>query len=101
MHKKPDPYMVDDENPEWTEEDWKEARPIMETEEGRKFVQEMKRLGEERRAKLGGRPRVEKPKVPLNLRLDPDVVAGIRASGPGYNGRIEKLLRAALANGQL
>jgi uncharacterized protein (DUF4415 family) len=101
MRKKPDPFMTDEDNPPLDDEFWKEARPIMETEEGRTFVQEMKRLGEERRAKVGGRPRVEKPKVPLNLRLDPDVVAGIRASGPGYNGRIEKLLRAALANGQL
>jgi uncharacterized protein (DUF4415 family) len=41
-----------------------------------------------------------KPKVRIGFRLDADL-AGIRASGPGYSERVEKVLRATLAKGQL
>ncbi len=49
----------------------------------------------------GGRPPVEQPKVHIGFRLAADVVKGVRATGPGYNARVEKVLREALANGQL
>jgi uncharacterized protein (DUF4415 family) len=42
-----------------------------------------------------GRPKSESPKVRVGFRLSPDVVASIKASGPGYNARIEQALRAA------
>lgn len=48
-----------------------------------------------------GRPRVETPKVHIGFRLAADVVRGIRASGRGYNARVEKVLRDALARGEL
>ena len=48
-----------------------------------------------------GRPPVDSPKVRIGLRLAPDVVSGIRASGRGYNARVEKVLREALAEGKL
>ncbi|WP_428540386.1 BrnA antitoxin family protein [Rhodopila sp.] len=47
----------------------------------------------------GGRPRIASPKVHIGLRLAADVVNGIRASGKGYNARVEKVLREALAKG--
>ncbi len=47
-----------------------------------------------------GRPRVERPKVHIGFRLAADVVEGIRATGRGYNARVEKVLRAALAKGR-
>jgi uncharacterized protein (DUF4415 family) len=37
----------------------------------------------------------------VGFRLAADVVAGIRASGRGYNARVEKVLRDALAKGKL
>ena len=43
---------------------------------------------------------VEQPKVHIGFRLAADVVKGVRATGPGYNARVEKVLREALANGQ-
>ncbi len=46
------------------------------------------------RRKLG-RPKAEAPKVHIGFRLAPDVVASIKASGRGYNARVEQALRAA------
>ena len=40
-----------------------------------------------------GRPKSASPKVRLGLRLSADLVERIRASGPGYNARVEKVLR--------
>ena len=46
------------------------------------------------RRKLG-RPKAEAPKIHIGFRLASDVVASIRASGPGYNARAEQALREA------
>jgi uncharacterized protein (DUF4415 family) len=46
------------------------------------------------RRKLG-RPKAEAPKIHIGFRLSSDVVASIRASGPGYNARVEQALREA------
>jgi uncharacterized protein (DUF4415 family) len=43
----------------------------------------------------GGRPKAEGPKVHIGFRLSADVVESVRASGPGYNVRVEEALRAA------
>lgn len=48
-----------------------------------------------------GRPPVEAPKVHIGFRLAADVVNAIRATGRGYNARVEKVLRDALAKGKL
>jgi hypothetical protein len=48
-----------------------------------------------------GRPPVETPKVHIGFRLAADVVNGIKATGRGYNARVEKVLRDALAKGKL
>lgn len=48
-----------------------------------------------------GRPRIEAPKVHIGFRLAADVVKSIRAGGRGYNARVEKVLRDALAKGEL
>jgi len=42
-----------------------------------------------------GRPKAEAPKVHIGFRLAADVVESVRASGPGYNARVEQALRAA------
>jgi len=39
--------------------------------------------------------------VHIGFRLAADVVTGVRATGPGYNARVEKVLREALAKGEL
>ena len=39
-----------------------------------------------------GRPKLEKPKRLLSLRLPPDVIANWKASGPGWQTRMAELL---------
>ena len=39
-----------------------------------------------------GRPKLEKPKRLLSLRLPPDVIAKWKASGPGWQTRMAELL---------
>ena len=48
-----------------------------------------------------GRPPAASPRVRMGFRLAADVVAGIRASGRGYNARVERVLREALVEGRL
>ena len=43
-----------------------------------------------------GRPRSETPKQHVSLRLDAKVVAGFKAQGPGWQGRINEALVRAL-----
>jgi uncharacterized protein (DUF4415 family) len=42
-----------------------------------------------------GRSKTEGPKVHIGFRLAADGVESVRASGPGYNVRVEEALRAA------
>jgi uncharacterized protein (DUF4415 family) len=48
-----------------------------------------------------GRPPLAAPKVHVGFRLAAEVVAAIKATGRGYNARVEKVLREALAEGKL
>ena len=43
-----------------------------------------------------GRPKSAQVKEPIKLRLDPDVLAALRATGDGWQTRINGMLRAAL-----
>jgi uncharacterized protein (DUF4415 family) len=47
-----------------------------------------------RRAKAG-RPKKDAPKEAVNIRLDPDVLAYFRATGLGWQSRINAALRKA------
>ena len=76
--------------PEATAEDFARARPFKEI-----FPEQYKAW------KRMGRPPVESPKVHISFRLASDVVDGIRATGEGYNVRVEKVLRDALKRGEL
>ena len=93
MSRKPNPFMLDEDSPEWTAEDFARARPIQEVDPGM-----LKSVATTRKR---GRPMVESPKLRVGFRLAADVVLGIRATGPGYNARVEKVLREALAEGKL
>lgn len=78
----------DGEIRELTARDMRLFRPIVEVDPG--MVDAMQGF----RRKLG-RPKAEAPKVHIGFRLASDVVASIKASGRGYNARVEQALRAA------
>jgi len=46
-----------------------------------------------------GRPMALAPKQAVKLRLDPDVLAALRATGDGWQTRINDMLRASLRLG--
>lgn len=46
-----------------------------------------------------GRPRSERRKVSTTIRLDADVLDHFRTGGPGWQSRINKVLRGALEPG--
>lgn len=48
-----------------------------------------------------GRPRAAIKRPMLSMRTDPDVLAALRASGPGWQTRVNALLREAVAQGKL
>jgi uncharacterized protein (DUF4415 family) len=84
--KRPPAYGVPDEDiPEMTAEDFRNARPFLEVFP--EFAEAVKRMR--------GRPRAEHPKVQVTLRLDPEVVNAFKEEGRGWQGRInETLVRA-------
>jgi uncharacterized protein (DUF4415 family) len=86
--KWPPEYGVPDEDsPEWTAEDFRNARPV------REVMPELIEAAERLRVRLG-RPKLEHPKEHVTLRLDAEVVKAFKEDGPGWQGRInETLLR--------
>jgi uncharacterized DUF497 family protein/uncharacterized protein (DUF4415 family) len=84
------PPLTDEEGEvrELTREDFKGMRPV------REVMPELIEAMEEFRRKLG-RPKAKAPKVHIGFRLASDVVASIKASGRGYNARVEEALREA------
>jgi uncharacterized protein (DUF4415 family) len=68
--------------PELTARDFKRMRPAREVHPGLVEAYERTR----------GRPRKAVTKVAVTLRLDPDVVAALRASGAGWQTRTNAIL---------
>jgi uncharacterized protein (DUF4415 family) len=84
MKKHTNPELPDDENPEWTDADFKRAAPFS-------------GLPKSLQTKLRGRPPKESPKVAVKLRLDPDVLSVLRATGAGWQTRVNTILRERFA----
>ena len=78
--KRPNPELIDDENPEWTDEDFARAK---------RFADLPKTL----QAKLRGRPKAAVTKERITIRLSPDVVETFRATGDGWQTRMDIALR--------
>src|SRR5262245_2343674 len=76
---------------ELTAEDFANMRPLAEVDPGM-----VEAAAEWRKAlNKGGRPKLDAPKEHISFRLAADLVAAIKASGPGYNARAEQALRVA------
>lgn len=74
------------DNPEWTEEDFKHARPFADV-----FPELAASIVRSR-----GRSAVESPKKQVTLRLDADLVERYRSSGKGWQSRMNEDLRKAV-----
>jgi uncharacterized protein (DUF4415 family) len=79
----------DDDNPEWTKDDFAGARPA--TEVLPEFIG--KKATEELMRRSRGRPPKGDKKVNQTLRLDPDVLEAFRQEGSGWQARINDILR--------
>ena len=77
----------DPENPEWTEEDFARAKSAHEL---------LPAAVLSAFPKTRGRPRQEKTKKQYTVRLDDDVVARLRQEGPGWQSRLNTLLKKTL-----
>ncbi len=74
---------VDRENPEWTKKDFERAVPFS-------------GLPSELQRALSGRtrgPQRAPRKVPVSIRLSPDVVEAFRSTGAGWQARVDAILR--------
>lgn len=78
--------VADDEIPEMTAADFARAKSLRAAMP--EVVEAMKRGR--------GRPALAHPKVRVSLRLDPNVIAAYKASGPGWQARINKILARGL-----
>lgn len=78
------PVVFDDDNPEWTSEDFARARPASELPEH--FLAAFPRTRGAQKSPV---------KQQVTLRLDRDVLEKFRATGPGWQARINAALRAA------
>ena len=88
MSKKPNPELIDEENPEWTAKQIAKARPASEVLPkifGAQIAQEM--------LKPRGRPRSAHPKERINIRLSHEVVTHFKSSGDGWQTRIDAALK--------
>jgi uncharacterized protein (DUF4415 family) len=88
MPRKSKEPVFDDDNPEWTKADFAKAT---------KFPRGVKlkdlKPGELERI-LGRRgPQKAPTKIPVSIRLSPDVISHFKAKGPGWQSRIDDALR--------
>jgi uncharacterized protein (DUF4415 family) len=84
--------LTDPDNPEWTAEDFRRARPAREVLPEIYGEAMAKRLLRPR-----GRPKSAAPTRSISLRLPPDVLARWKATGPGWQTRMVKVLSRARA----
>jgi uncharacterized protein (DUF4415 family) len=80
MKKKPNPQKPDQDNPEWTSDMFKQAVRF-------------EALPDALQAKLRGCPKAASTKERITIRLSPDVVGAFRATGQGWQTRVDVAMR--------
>jgi len=86
------PPVTDIDNPTWTAEDFARARP------GREVLSPeiLSAFGKPR-----GRPKAAEPKEPVTLRFSRGVAEHLRASGPGWQTRVNTAIAGLIKEGKL
>lgn len=88
MKKRLNPELTDIDNPEWNDQDLTRARPASEVLPKLFGAQAAKAM-----LKPRGRPHADVVKDRITIRLSPDVTAAFRASGDGWQTRIDAALK--------
>jgi uncharacterized protein (DUF4415 family) len=78
--------LIDSDNPEWTEEDFRRAKPAHDVLPAEVLASFPRTRG------LQAAPK----KVPVSIRLSADVVERFKAQGPGWQTRIDEILKKAV-----
>ncbi|GFO56248.1 antitoxin [Geomonas sp. Red276] len=89
MDKKTNPFLVDEENPEWTKDDFNKARPagdVLREVFGQEAATEML-------IKRPGRVKGSGSKESQTVRFDRDILAAFKATGKGWQTRMNNALR--------
>ena len=84
--------VVDPENPEWTKE--KFARSLRFHELPKSLQEKLSAIQKRRRG-----PQKAPTKVLVSMRLSPDVLEALRATGEGWQARADEALRQKFAKG--
>ena len=90
--RKIQPHTQDTDNPAWTAEDFAKARPASEVLAGLFSSERSQALLAKR-----GRPKADVTKVRVGIRLSPEVIDHFKASGDGWQTRIDAALRQFIA----
>lgn len=77
--------VFDKDNPEWTDEDFRDAKPPHEILPPKILAAFPRTRG----------PQKGPTKEAISIRLDRDVIEKFKRSGPGWQGRINEVLRKA------
>ena len=87
MNRKPKPELIDNDNPEWTAKEIAGAVPFSALPESlRNKLTALKKRG----------PQKSPTKVPTTIRFDADVLAELKASGKGWQTRVNEVVRVWL-----
>lgn len=76
------------DSPPLTKEELAQAKP---------FSEVFPDLADKMRKNIGGRPPLDRPKKAVSIRLDQDVIDKFKASGPGWQSRINEVLKRSVA----
>jgi uncharacterized protein (DUF4415 family) len=79
---------TDNENPELTEAFFKRAK------KGEVFLRERYGAKADSLLRSPGRPRTDHPKPKITIRLDPQVLEAYKATGKGWQTRMQEILSA-------
>lgn len=96
MGRKPNPYLIDEDAPELTDEELASMRPARDVLPSTVFDSLVAAEPKRRRGQRG--PGKRPAKVPVTLRLEPEIVANFRATGPGWQARISAIVREAASS---
>ncbi|QIM66790.1 hypothetical protein A4G16_05105 [Mannheimia granulomatis] len=89
--KKTDNQIIDNENPEWTQADIDNALAFQQMPE------QLQSLVLQSQAKKRGRPLSQSKKVSVTIRYSSNVIDAFKATGKGWQSRMNKVLEDYIA----